>query len=242
MTISSHLDSVLSDRCLDLSGFVPSGSGFRGLQRYQIAEQGWDLSDGGDELKLVLGEKGRWIWIILRRSDQDASRIAWDWCKMLGEDLYAYHYGSAATIEEAATAALAYAPKAIEIAGTPWLQLSDTNWFGVIDGEKATIRLKRDPDGRFRYVWERNIKAAAPMRAVLNAGHIGDHAPTLDQAVQAVLEAPGILAHAALAVIAGIGETAGIDEAFARGWQLGRADLKAAMLAVDDALVGRAAE
>jgi len=241
MTISDRI-SVPSDRSLDLSSLVSSGYGFLGRPLYQITDQIWEADDQGNELKLILGEDGKWTFITLRRKFSEPGQIEWSWSHVLAEGIYVRHYGREATIKAAAAASLAYAPTSIEIAGTPWLQLSDTNWFGVIDGEQATIRLVRYPDGRHRYFWERDIKAAAPLLALLKTASVGSDADSLDQAALAAWSAPADLARAALSLFTGTEVTAGTNEAFARGWQLGRADLKAAMLAADDALVGRAAE
>lgn len=241
MTMSDRI-SVPSDRSLDLSGFVPSGFGFRGRPLYRIADQTWEPSDQGNELKLILGEDGNWTHITLRRKFGEPSLIEWSWSHKQAEEIFVFHSGSEATIEAAAAVSLAYAPTAIEIAGTPWLELSDTNWFGVIDGEKATIRLVRYPDGRQRYFWERDHKAAAPLLALLKIPAVGSDADSLDQAALGAWSVPGDLARAALSLFTGTEATAGNNEAFARGWQLGRADLKAAMLAVDDALVAGGAE
>jgi len=241
MTMSDRI-SVPSDRSLDLSDLVSSGYGLLGRPLYQIADQTWEADDQGTQLTLSHDSDGHWTFITLRRKFAEPGLIEWSWSHMLAEDIYVRHYGREATIEAAAAASLAYAPTAIEIAGTPWLELSDTNWFGVIDGEKATIRLVRYPDGRQRYFWERDHKAAAPLLALLKIPAVGSDADSLDQAALGAWSVPGDLARAALSLFTGTEATAGNNEAFARGWQLGRADLKAAMLAADDALVAGGAE
>ncbi|MDA8231313.1 MAG: hypothetical protein M0006_08240 [Magnetospirillum sp.] len=221
-------------RDLDLSALIPCRHGYRGAPIYLISGREWELQSARRLQWAEHRDDGRITWLEMHPSHTDAGRIHWGWTRLLAEGVYARCHGEADSLDAAAAAVIAYEPVPVVIAGVDWLQLDQSHWITVLDGGEATIcRHLGGQDAPDNFVWESAIKGGDTLMAVFGGRPLTGRCATLEEAAAAVTSAPATLASAAAAYIAG--QESNIVEAFDRGWQLGRADLRGALARISDA-------
>ncbi|WP_153111519.1 hypothetical protein [Propionivibrio limicola] len=135
--------------------------------------------------------------VILNIRGGDDDKFHWEYSLLIAEGVYVRHVGVAETVPEASEAALAYQPTVHVfdwIGETTWYETDHNTMTAAIDGEEAKIRktgFAKD-ESKYQYAWSREW---SPASAVLDAAggidhSLSGHAPTLEQALIAVMEAP----------------------------------------------------
>lgn len=133
---------------------------------------------------------------------QPAGAFRWNWSRKLANEVHARHSGLAETPEAACQAALDYAPTALTFhyqGESSWLETSPAQWWvAAIDGGEAVIHARCD--GQF--AWSRDWPSAKSILALVPGGYcLGGVKPTLEEAMQACIDAPALFKRACAALV-----------------------------------------
>lgn len=171
---------------------------------YQIAGADWvghEVIDSHDWLSLYPSPG-----VILEiRRDYQGEGFLWEWSLRLAKGVYARHTAVENSIEAAAAAAIAYAPRVLTfdyLGESTWYETAAGNLFAVIDGESASITKRASG-----YCWARHWAPAKTLTEAMKGycgGEIEGTAPTVEAAMIACIEAPARLKAACGALIASL--------------------------------------
>ncbi|MBI2307544.1 MAG: hypothetical protein HYU78_09590 [Rhodocyclales bacterium] len=178
--------------------------------RYLINGDEWYGSDNGGHHESMSLHPADGVILQITRA-YEGSGFCWRWSLKLADGVYANHNGSADSVEAAAAAAIAYAPRVLTfnyINESTWYETSEGRFAAAIDGEGAEINKYSGTDG---YRWQRTWSPAKEISQAMTGysfhiGQLAGDAPTPEAAMIACIEAPHRLKAACATLIASLRE------------------------------------
>lgn len=173
---------------------------------YQIAGAEWIGREVGDSHDYLTSHPVPGVIHSIHRA-YEGDGYTWEWLLLLAEGVYARHSAAADSIEAAAAAAVAYAPRVVSFSyvdETTWYETAEGRFFAALDGEAAEVIKRVGSDG---YRWSRCWSPAKTLCETMH-GYTTDElsgtAPTIEAAMIACIEAPHRLKAACGALIASL--------------------------------------
>lgn len=129
--------------------------------------------------------------------------FAWGYDLRIADGVYARHGGKADSIEDACTAAIAYAPERVVLdylgTETTWYATGDAYLTAAIDGDEARVYRAHDGTWMYSRKWARGDGA---LRLASAGGELcGRDLPSREDAMLGAIDAPGHFLRACAALI-----------------------------------------
>lgn len=132
--------------------------------------------------------------------------FSWEWSQKVADGCYARYRAHADSVEVAAAAAIAYAPRLMTfsyLAETTWYELAEGRFYTVLDGEDAEVFKAIDGAG---FYWNRYCSQVKPILEAIGSYQLSGTAKTPEAAMIACIEAPNRLKAACATLIASLRE------------------------------------